>query len=84
MTNFAIAALQLELDHGDNIDAIAEELRELKRRFPWVEMVVLGELAAFGPRLAYAQPMPGPHDAGYQPGRRNRHPLPEDVSFPPL
>ena len=60
MTNFAIAALQLELDHGDNIDAIAEELRELKRRFPWVEMVVLGELAAFGPRLAYAQPMPGP------------------------
>lgn len=60
MTNFAVAGLQLELDHGDNIDMISEEVRALKRRFPWIEMVVVGELAAFGARLDYAQPLPGP------------------------
>ncbi|MES1199356.1 MAG: carbon-nitrogen hydrolase family protein [Pseudomonadota bacterium] len=60
MTTLAIAGLQLTLDHGDNVDAIAEEIRAVKRRFPWVEMIVVGELAAFGPRLDFAQLMPGP------------------------
>ncbi|HVY84568.1 MAG TPA: carbon-nitrogen hydrolase family protein [Caulobacterales bacterium] len=60
MTTLAIAGLQLTLDHGDNVDAISEEVRQLKRRFPWVEMVVVGELAAFGPKLDFAEPLPGP------------------------
>lgn len=60
MSTLAIAGLQLQLDHGDNIDAIGEEVRSLKRRFPWIEMVIVGELAAFGPRLDRAEPMPGP------------------------
>lgn len=62
MSTFAIAGLQLQLDHGDNIDAIGEELRVIKRRFPWIDMVVVGELAAFGPRLDRAEPMPGPSE----------------------
>lgn len=62
MSTLAIAGLQLQLDHGDNIDVIGEELRSLKRRFPWVEMVIVGELAAFGPRLDRAEPMPGPSE----------------------
>ncbi len=60
MSTFAIAGLQLQLDHGDNIDVIGEELRAIKRRFAWIDMVLIGELAAFGPRLDRAEPMPGP------------------------
>ncbi|UPT62759.1 MAG: carbon-nitrogen hydrolase family protein [Hyphomonadaceae bacterium JAD_PAG50586_4] len=60
MSTLAVAGLQLELDHGDNIDAIGEEVRALKRRFPWIDMAVVGELAAFGPKLDKAQPLPGP------------------------
>ena len=59
MTTFAIAALQLELDHGDNIDAIGEEVRLNKQRFPWIDMMLVGELAAFGPSLDAAEAMPG-------------------------
>ena len=65
MTTFAIAALQLELDHGDNIDAIGEEVRLVKQRFPWIDMVIVGELAAYGPKLDYAQPLPGPAESRF-------------------
>lgn len=65
MSTFAIAGLQLEIDHGDNINQIAEEVRGLKRRFPWVDMVVAGELAAFGPKLDKAEPLPGPAEARF-------------------
>ncbi|MBX3431154.1 MAG: carbon-nitrogen hydrolase family protein [Hyphomonadaceae bacterium] len=59
MTTFAIAALQLALEQRDNCAEIADEIRRLKRRFPWVQMALVGELAAFGVDLAAAQPMPG-------------------------
>ena len=57
---FGIAGLQLELRNGDNLDQLDAELDALRRRFPWVSMAVIGELAAFGPNQAHAQPMPGP------------------------
>ncbi|WP_395646756.1 carbon-nitrogen hydrolase family protein [Terricaulis sp.] len=63
MTTFAIAALQLALSPKDNCAEIADEIRRLKRRFPWVRMVLLGELAAYGTNLDHAQPMPGPAEA---------------------
>lgn len=59
VTTFAIAGLQLALDQGDNLDAIEDEVRALKRRFGWIDMVLVPELAAFGTGLDYAQPMPG-------------------------
>jgi predicted amidohydrolase len=59
MTTLAIAGLQLELASGDNIDAIGEEIRLTKRRFPWVEMMLVGELAAFGAKLEFAEALPG-------------------------
>lgn len=65
MSTFAIAALQLDLDHRDNIDEIGDEVRGLKRRFPWVDMVMIGELAAFGPKLDKAEPLPGPAEARF-------------------
>lgn len=57
---FGIAALQLECERGDNIARIASEIATLKKVMPWVRMVVVGELAAFGAGTTRAQPMPGP------------------------
>ncbi len=58
--SFGIAALQLELANADNLARIASEIASLKKRLPWVSMVVLGELATFGANPARLQTMPGP------------------------
>jgi predicted amidohydrolase len=60
MTHLAIAGLQLDLRPGDNLDQIADEVAAAKRRLPWIDLVLLGELSAFGASAAAAQPMPGP------------------------
>jgi len=57
---FGIAALQLDLRKGDNVERITSEISVLKKLLPWVHMVVLGELAIFGADPAHAQAMPGP------------------------
>lgn len=59
MTTFAIAGLQLELEARDNVDAIIEDIRRTKQRFPWIDMILIGELAAYGPKLDHAEAMPG-------------------------
>lgn len=48
MTDFGIAGLQLELTHGDNLQAIQDEVYQTKRIYPWVNMIVLSELCSFG------------------------------------
>jgi deaminated glutathione amidase len=66
MGTFGIAGLQLSLDEGDNLDYIESEIAAACARLPWVQMVVLGELAVFGPSLARAQPLPGPAERRLQ------------------
>ena len=34
--------------------------------YPWVQMVMFSELAAFGPLLQHAQPLPGTVEADFQ------------------
>lgn len=63
---FGIAALQLDLDKGDNLSRIAAEISALKKRMPWIRMVVVGELAAFGANPARAQAMPGPAESRFR------------------
>jgi deaminated glutathione amidase len=60
MRHFAVAGLQLELTAQDNVELVCAEIQRLKQRFPWVDMVVLGELSLFGTSVANAQPLPGP------------------------
>lgn len=61
MKNFAIAGVQMYVHYGhDNMDVMEAKLSALMVRFPWVEMVLFSELAAFGPSLAHAQTLPGP------------------------
>lgn len=55
MRHFRIAALQLALTGEDNLGLIAAEVASAKRRFPWIDMVVLPELCAFGPKTRCAQ-----------------------------
>jgi len=60
MTTFAIAGLQLEAVNGDNVDSMLAEIDKVVTRFPWLDMVVLGELNACGTDHSKAGPMPGP------------------------
>jgi predicted amidohydrolase len=66
MSTFAIAGLQLALSSGDNFARIEHEIAATVARFPWVQMIVLGELATFGPVLSRAEPLPGPTEQRYQ------------------
>lgn len=59
MTTFAIAGLQLELEARDNLDVLVEDIRRTKLRFPWIDMILIGELAAYGPKLDHAETMTG-------------------------
>jgi len=43
-----------------NVDALLHKLELTVAHFPWVQMVVMSELASFGPLTQYAQPMDGP------------------------
>ncbi|GGW91075.1 carbon-nitrogen hydrolase family protein [Alteromonas halophila] len=66
MTVMSIAGLQLALPaNQDNFDTIAREVRNVKKRFPHIAMVVLSELATFGPAPRYAEPLPGKTESRY-------------------
>ena len=66
MPHLTLAALQLDLRAEDNLDRLDDEVATIKRRFPWIELVVLPELAAFGASPSKAQEMPGPAEARFQ------------------
>lgn len=59
MSYFGIAGLQLDLSAGNNLDTIKTEIAFTKRVYPWVKMIVLSELCAYGSDPARAQKIPG-------------------------
>jgi len=64
---FAIAGLQLQLSASrDNLPHLRARLDYLMGLFPWVQMVVLSELAAYGPSHSRAEPLPGPAERAFQ------------------
>ena len=60
MATFAIAGLQLEIARGDNLALLRSEIESVAGRFPWVQMVVLGELSVYGSGTGRAEPLAGP------------------------
>ncbi|GAB2676589.1 carbon-nitrogen hydrolase family protein [Aliiglaciecola sp. 3_MG-2023] len=66
MSHFAIAGLQLASSKGNNTQQIAAEITLCKQRFPWLNMLVLGELNSHGPEKKYAETMPGPTESFYR------------------
>ncbi len=65
MSHFAIAGLQLEISAQDNLYLIQKEIESLTKTFPWVNMVVLGELSTYGPGTAHAQRLPSEAEQFY-------------------
>ena len=59
MRNFAVAGLQLDLAKDGNLPLVAEQVRAAKRRLPWLDMIVVSELACHGVSTALAERMPG-------------------------
>ncbi len=55
MSKFSIAGLQLELDNKNNLPLLAKEIDTAMARFPWIDMLVLGELSAYGTNTDHAQ-----------------------------
>ena len=63
---FAVAGLQLDLHGVDNLERIGAEVAAVKRRLPWLDMVVLPELCAYGPRIEHAQEEDGPAERSFR------------------
>jgi predicted amidohydrolase len=59
MRNFSIAGLQSDLANQDNLQRMAAEIRSTKRRYPWIDMMVFGELSAYGFDTQRAEPKDG-------------------------
>ncbi len=55
MGSLAVAGLQLDLRTEDNLARIAAEVASAKSRYPWIDLIVLPELAAYGPRTVHAE-----------------------------
>jgi deaminated glutathione amidase len=67
MTPFAVAGIQMPISAAEeNVSAMGRHLDMLMARYPWVQMAVFSELAAFGPLPQFAQALPGPAEASFQ------------------
>jgi predicted amidohydrolase len=67
MIPFAIAGIQMGVSHGaDNVPVMERHLAALLHRFPWVQMVLFSELAAYGSDHRLAQPPGGPAESAFQ------------------
>ena len=75
MAYLSIAALQLELGIEDNLSVIEKEITAVKKRFPWIQMVVLPELCTFGPSTDLAVCMPGDVEQRFQAAAKEKQVL---------
>lgn len=67
MIPFTIAGIQMQISgREDNLARIRAKIDHTMHMFPQVRMIVLPELAAFGPSTAKAQPLPGPAERTFQ------------------
>lgn len=65
MSHFGIAALQLDLSNQDNLYSVLNEIETAVARFPWLDMLVVGELATFGTSPSRAQTAGGEAEQAY-------------------
>jgi predicted amidohydrolase len=73
MTHFAIAGVQTHVGIQNNLAALRHRLDLLMHLYPWVQMVVLSELAAHGPIIHSAEPLAGETEVAFQEmARRHR------------
>ncbi len=58
MNRFGVAGIQINATNGDNLDAMTKQVDNVMNRYPWVRLVMFGELCVFGTALRSAQPLP--------------------------
>lgn len=66
MTPFAIGGIQMFVGMQNNVDVIRQRLDVMMHLYPWVQMVVLSELAAHGPAPHSAQAPGGDFEQDFQ------------------
>jgi len=66
MRPFAIAGIQMNIAHGDNIAAMEERLELTMSMYPWVQMVLFSELAPYGSDRSFAEARHGPTEQRFQ------------------
>ena len=66
MSYFAIAAVQMRIGFGSNVDAMLSRIDAIAALYPWVQMIVFSELAPHGPGLESAEPLPGLSEHRFQ------------------
>ncbi|MHA6288161.1 carbon-nitrogen hydrolase family protein [Maricaulis sp. CAU 1757] len=59
MSSIGIVAIQLDAETQGNLELVEREVRAIPQRFPWVDLVVLGELAVHGASTDRAEPAGG-------------------------
>ncbi|MGB8419208.1 carbon-nitrogen hydrolase family protein [Paraburkholderia sp.] len=64
MKRFAVAGIQMSVSaFEENLSQMNRYLAHVRHRFPWVDMVLFSELAAYGPSPSKAEEMPGATEA---------------------
>ncbi|MEQ8771119.1 MAG: carbon-nitrogen hydrolase family protein [Phycisphaerales bacterium] len=67
MRPFAVAGLQLNVSgRKSNLEHICDRIEMLMLLYPWVQMVVVSELATFGGWTGHAMPVPNDIEQRYQ------------------
>jgi len=66
MSTLGIASIQLAGGKDNNIDLLDTEFRSIAKRFPWVDMIVCGELAVHGASPKNAEPAGGPTEQRFR------------------
>src|SRR5262245_18880486 len=67
---FSIAGLQIDTAATNNVESMLDELALVKQRFPWVQMVMFGELNAFGAKTMHAEPLPSATERAFRDAAR--------------
>lgn len=71
MVPFAIAGIQTHVAAlHDNLPAMLDKLALTMERYPWVQMVMMSELASCGPLTQFAQPRGGQSETAYREAAR--------------
>lgn len=67
MRPYAIAGLQLNVSgRRSNLEHISDRIEMVMHLYPWVQMVIVSELATFGGWTGHATPLPGEIEQHYQ------------------
>ena len=67
MVPFSIAGIQTHVSAlHSNVDALLHKLELTVAQFPWVQMVMMSELASFGPLTKHAQAVDGSAENAYR------------------